>query len=68
MACLKSQTNIYIQDMVVSPDMRNCDIGTNLLNTSKEYGILNNAEFLRTEVFQKTFLVYVFMKEMVLKK
>ena len=39
--------------MVVSPDMRNCGIGTNLLNTSKEYGILNNAEFLRTEVFPK---------------
>ena len=50
-SCLKPQTNIYLQDLVVSGDYRNRGIGTLLLNESKKYGIEKGADFFRTQVF-----------------
>ena len=50
-SCLKPQTNIYLQDLVVSGDYRNHGIGTLLLNESKKYGIEKGADFFRTQVF-----------------
>lgn len=50
-SCLKPQTNIYLQDLVVSEDYRNRGIGTLLLNEAKKYGIEKRADFFRTQVF-----------------
>ena len=50
-SCLKPQTNIYLQDLVVSGDYRNHGIGTLLLNEAKKYGIEKGADFFRTQVF-----------------
>ena len=50
-SCLKPQTNIYLQDLVVSGDYRNRGIGTLLLNEAKKYGIEKGADFFRTQVF-----------------
>ena len=50
-SCLKPQTNIYLQDLVVSGDYRNHGIGTLLLNKAKKYGTEKGADFFRTQVF-----------------
>ena len=50
-SCLKLQTNIYLQDLVVSGDYRNRGIGTLLLNEAKKYGTEKGADFFRTQVF-----------------
>ncbi len=50
-SCLKPQTNIYLQDLVVSGDNRNRGIGTLLLNEAKKYGTEKGADFFRTQVF-----------------
>lgn len=50
-ACLKPQTVIYIQDLVVLTQMRNQGIGTHLMEASKEYGISRGADFIRVQVF-----------------
>ena len=50
-SCLKPQTNIYLQDLVVSGDYRNQGIGTLLLNEAKKYGTEKGADFFRTQVF-----------------
>ena len=50
-SCLKPQTNIYLQDLVVSGDYRNHGIGTLLLNEAKKYGTEKGADFFRTQVF-----------------
>ena len=49
-SCLKPQTNIYLQDLVVSGDYRNRGIGTLLLNEAKKYGTEKGADFFRTQV------------------
>ena len=50
-ACLKPQTLVYIQDLVVLDYERGKGIGTLLINASKEYGKRNGADFIRTQVF-----------------
>ena len=50
-SCLKPQTNIYLQDLVVSGDYRSRGIGTLLLNEAKKYGAEKGADFFRTQVF-----------------
>ena len=50
-SCLKPQTNIYLQDLVVSGDYRNRGIGTLLLNEAKKYGTEKGTDFFRTQVF-----------------
>ncbi len=50
-SCLKPQTNIYLQDLVVTSSLRSKGTGTMLLNASKEYGREKGAEFFRTQVF-----------------
>lgn len=50
-SCLKPQTNIYLQDLVVSEDYRSRGIGTLLLNEAKKYGTEKGADFFRTQVF-----------------
>ena len=50
-SCLKPQTNIYLQDLVVSGDYRNRGIGTLLMNEAKKYGTEKGADFFRTQVF-----------------
>ncbi len=50
-SCLKAQTNIYLQDLVVTGDCRNRGIGTLLLNEAKKYGTEEGADFFRTQVF-----------------
>ena len=50
-SCLKPQTNIYLQDLVVTSTLRSKGTGTQLLNAAKEYGRKKGAEFFRTQVF-----------------
>ena len=50
-SCLKPQTNIYLQDLVVSGGYRSRGIGTLLLNEAKKYGTEKGADFFRTQVF-----------------
>ena len=50
-SCLKPQSNIYLQDLVVTESCRNGGIGTRLLNAAKQYGIEKGADFFRTQVF-----------------
>ncbi len=50
-SCLKPQTNIYLQDLVVNGDYRNRGIGTMLLNEAKKFGLEKGADFFRTQVF-----------------
>lgn len=50
-ACLKTQTAVYIQDLDVLESERNKGIGKLLLEASKEYGIRRGADFIRTQVF-----------------
>ena len=55
-SCLKPQTNIYLQDLVVSGDYRNRGIGTLLLNEAKKYGTEKGADFFRTQVLVRASL------------
>ena len=50
-ACLKSQTAVYIQDMDVLECERSKGIGTLFIDAIKEYGKRCGADFIRTEVF-----------------
>jgi GNAT superfamily N-acetyltransferase len=50
-SCLKPQSNIYLQDLVVTKSYRNNGIGTLLLNAAKQYGREKKADFFRTQVF-----------------
>ena len=50
-SCLKPQTNIYLQDLVVAEKYRSQGTGTLLLNAVKKYGIEKEADFFRTQVF-----------------
>ena len=50
-ARLKPQALVYIQDLNVIAEMRSLGIGSLLMKASKEYGIANGAEFIRTQVF-----------------
>ena len=49
--CLKSQTSLYLQDLVVASEFRSQGIGTILMNEAKKYGKENGADFFRTQVF-----------------
>ena len=49
--CLKPETSLYLQDLVVTAEYRNRGIGTILLNEAKKYGKDNGADFFRTQVF-----------------
>ena len=50
-SCLKPQSNIYLQDLVVIKSYRNNGIGTLLLDAAKQYGREKKADFFRTQVF-----------------
>ncbi|MBP5697739.1 MAG: GNAT family N-acetyltransferase [Treponema sp.] len=50
-SCLKPQSNIYLQDLLVTEKCRSKGIGTLLLNAAKEYGREKGADFFRTQVF-----------------
>ena len=49
--CLKPETSLYLQDLVVTAEYRSRGIGTILLNEAKKYGKDNGADFFRTQVF-----------------
>ncbi|MBO4783517.1 MAG: GNAT family N-acetyltransferase [Lachnospiraceae bacterium] len=49
--CLKPETSLYLQDLVVTAEYRSQGIGTILLNEAKKYGKDNGADFFRTQVF-----------------
>ena len=49
--CLKPQTNIYLQDLIVDGSRRSRGIGAMLMEEVKKYGTENGADFLRTQVF-----------------
>jgi ribosomal protein S18 acetylase RimI-like enzyme len=49
--CLKSETSLYLQDLVVTSEYRSQGIGTILMNEAKKYGRENGADFFRTQVF-----------------
>ena len=49
--CLKPETSLYLQDLVVTAEYRSRGIGTILLNEAKKYGRENGADFFRTQVF-----------------
>lgn len=50
-SCLKPQSNIYLQDFVVTQRFRNRGIGTMLIDAAKKFGIEKGADFFRTQVF-----------------
>lgn len=50
-SCLKPQSNIYLQDLVVTKELRSRGTGTLLLNAVKQYGKEKGADFFRTQVF-----------------
>lgn len=50
-SCLKPQSNIYLQDLVVTKELRSRGTGTLLLNAAKKYGKEKGADFFRTQVF-----------------
>ena len=50
-SCLKPQTCIYLQDLIVTAGYRSRGIGSMLLEAAKQYGKDNNADFFRTQVF-----------------
>lgn len=50
-SCLKPQSNIYLQDLVVKTEYRSRGIGTLLLDAAKQYGRQIGADFFRTQVF-----------------
>ena len=50
-SCLKPQSNIYLQDLVVTSSYRSKGIGTQLLEAAKAYGRENKVDFFRTQVF-----------------
>lgn len=50
-SCLKEETAVYMQDLCVREDKRNCGTGTVLVNAAKQYGKDHGADFIRTQVF-----------------
>lgn len=50
-SCLKPQSNIYLQDLVVTKKLRSRGTGTLLLNAAKKYGKEKGSDFFRTQVF-----------------
>ena len=50
-SCLKTQSNVYIQDMIVTENHRSRGIGSRLMSAVKEYGRQHNSDFVRTQVF-----------------
>ena len=50
-SCLKPQSNIYLQDLVVTKELRSRGTGALLLNAAKKYGKEKGADFFRTQVF-----------------
>lgn len=50
-SCLKPETSLYLQDLVVTNSLRSKGIGSMLMDAVKEYGRNNNADFFRTQVF-----------------
>ena len=50
-SCLKPQSNIYLQDLIVTQSYRNQKIGTKLLEAARQYGLEKGADFFRTQVF-----------------
>lgn len=50
-SCLKPQSNIYLQDLVVTKELRSRGTGTLLLNAAKKYGKEKGADFFRTQAF-----------------
>ena len=50
-SCLKPQSNIYLQDLLVTKNFRNRGTGSLLLNAAKQYGREMDADFFRTQVF-----------------
>ena len=50
-SCLKPQSNIYLQDLVVTAEYRSKGTGTKLLDAAKQYGREIGADFFRTQVF-----------------
>ncbi|MBO4701748.1 MAG: GNAT family N-acetyltransferase [Lachnospiraceae bacterium] len=49
--CLKSETSLYLQDLVVTSEFRSQGIGTILMNEAKKYGKEKGDDFFRTQVF-----------------
>ena len=50
-SCLKPETSLYLQDLVVTNSLRSKGIGSMLMEAVKQYGRDNNAYFFRTQVF-----------------
>ena len=50
-SCLKPETAMYLQDLVVTAEYRNRGIGSMFMETVKKYGRENGADFFRTQVF-----------------
>ncbi|MBP5492286.1 MAG: GNAT family N-acetyltransferase [Clostridiales bacterium] len=50
-SCLKPETALYLQDLVVTAEYRNRGIGSMFMEKAKEYGRENGADFFRTQVF-----------------
>ena len=50
-SCLKPETAMYLQDLVVTEEYRNRGIGSMFMETVKKYGRESGADFFRTQVF-----------------
>ncbi|MCR4939402.1 MAG: GNAT family N-acetyltransferase [Treponemataceae bacterium] len=50
-SCLKPQSNIYLQDLLVTEAYRSKGIGSQLLNVAKDCGREMGVDFFRTQVF-----------------
>lgn len=50
-SCLKPETAMYLQDLVVTEQYRNRGIGSMFMEEVKKYGRENGADFFRTQVF-----------------
>ena len=51
--CLKPQTALYLQDLIVTAEYRSQGIGAKLMDVVRQYGKDNGADFFRTQVFPK---------------
>ena len=49
--CLKPESTVYLQDLVVTEAYRSRGIGTQMMDAIKEYGKAQGVDFLRTQVF-----------------
>ena len=64
-SCLKPQSNIYLQDLVVTKKLRSRGTGTLLLNAAKEYGKEKKADFSVPRFFHKIRMACAFTNVMV---